>query len=168
MSQTLRGERFRFLYRQGEGAIDRREWRLASLPPVAIALAMTIVWLVIAPRQARDLSRENFIDLSVVATYGYLIVYAFALLLCAVAEYFVSAKRFADRGRSPALAGLAPFFLFLAGAANWYQPRSEGAMAPWLTVAFDAVTLAVLVWTVAELGVAKGGGSQAPREKISS
>jgi uncharacterized membrane protein YhaH (DUF805 family) len=124
---------------------------------VAIALAMTGVWLVIAPRQARDLSHESFVDLSVVATYGYLIVYAFALLVCAVAEYFVSAKRFADRGRSPALAGLAPFSLFLAGAANWYQPRSEGAMAPWLTCAFDAVALAVLVWTVAELGFAKGG-----------
>jgi uncharacterized membrane protein YhaH (DUF805 family) len=157
MSQALRGERFRFLYRQGDGAIDRREWLLASWPPVAIALAMTGVWLVIAPRQARDLSHESFVDLSVVATYGYLIVYAFALLVCAVAEYFVSAKRFADRGRSPALAGLAPFSLFLAGAANWYQPRSEGAMAPWLTCAFDAVALAVLVWTVAELGFAKGG-----------
>ena len=161
MGQTLSGERFRFLYRQGEGAIDRREWLLASWPPVAIALAMTAVWLVIAPRQARDLSRESFVDFSVVATYGYLIVYAFALLLCAVAEYFVSAKRFADRGRSPALAGLAPFSLFLAGAANWYQPRSEGAMAPWLACGFDVAVVAVMVWTIAELGFAKGRGSPA-------
>ena len=124
MSQASRGERFRFLYRQGEGAINRREWRLASWPPIAIALAMTFVWLVIAPRQVRDLSREELIDLGVIATYAYLIVYAFALLLCAVAEYFVSAKRFADLGRPPALAGLAPFSLFVAAAANWYQPRS--------------------------------------------
>jgi uncharacterized membrane protein YhaH (DUF805 family) len=157
MSQALRGERFRFLYRQGEGAIDRREWVLASWPPVAIALAMTAVWLLIAPRQARDLSHESFVDFSVIATYGYLIVYAFALLLCAVAEYFVSAKRFADRGRSPALAGLAPFSVFVAAAASWYQPRSEGAMAPWGVYAFDAIALAVLIWTIAELGFIRGG-----------
>ena len=58
----------------------------------------------------------------------YFIVYSFALIFCAVAEYFVSAKRFADRGKPPALAGLAPFSLLLAGAAHWFQPRSEGAM----------------------------------------
>lgn len=156
MGQTPRGERFRFLYRQGEGAIDRREWRLASWPPIAIALAMTFVWLVIAPRQARDLSREGLIDLRVIATYAYLIVYAFALLLCAVAEYFVSAKRFADRGKPPALAGLAPFSLFLAAAANWYQPRSEGTMPLWLAWLFDVIALAILVWSVAELGFARG------------
>jgi uncharacterized membrane protein YhaH (DUF805 family) len=156
MSQTPRSERFRFLYRQGEGAIDRREWRSASGPPIAIALAMTFIWLVIAPRQARDLSREGLIDFGVIATYAYLIVYAFALMLCAVAEYFVSAKRFADRGRPPALAGLAPFSLFVAAAANWYQPRSEGTMPPWLTWGFDAVALAVLIWTIVELGFAEG------------
>ncbi|MGO8799585.1 MAG: hypothetical protein ACLQE9_09875 [Roseiarcus sp.] len=158
MSQASRGERFRFLYRQSEGAIDRREWRLASGPPIAIALAMTLVWLVVAPRQARDLSREGLIDPRIIATYAYLIVYAFALLLCAVAEYFVSAKRFADRGKPPALAGLAPFSLFLAAAASWYQPRSEGTMPPWLTWVFDAVALVVLIWTIAELGFAEGGG----------
>jgi uncharacterized membrane protein YhaH (DUF805 family) len=156
MSQTPRSERFRFLYRQGEGTINRREFWAASWPPCGIALAMTLVWIVIAPRQARDLSHEALLDLGVVATYAYLIIYAFALLLCAVAEYFVSAKRFADRGKPPALAGLAPFSLFLAGAANWYQPRSEGTMPLWLAWLFDAIALAILVWTVAELGFAEG------------
>ena len=66
----------------------------------------------------------------------YFLVYAFALILCAVAEYFVSAKRFADRGKPPALAGLAPFSLLLAGAAHWYQPRSEGAMPDGLDLCF--------------------------------
>ena len=73
------------------------------------------------------------------ATHAYFLVYAFALILCAVAEYFVSAKRFADRGKPPALAGLAPFSLLLAGAAHWYQPRSEGTMPEGLVYVFDAL-----------------------------
>jgi uncharacterized membrane protein YhaH (DUF805 family) len=155
MDSLSRGERFRFLYRQGEGAIDRREWRRSVWPPVAIAVAATLLWLLVAPRQARDLAREGFIDLRVAAAYVYLIVYAFILLLCAVVEYFVSAKRFADRGKPPALAGLAPFSLFFAAAAQWYQPRSEGLMPLWLTWAFDAAAVAVVIWTIAELGFAR-------------
>ena len=69
-----------------------------------------------------------------------------------MAEYFVSAKRFADRGKPPALAGLAPFSLLLAGAAHWYQPRSEGTMPAGLAYAFDAVAIAIVAWNVIELG----------------
>ncbi|WP_158812500.1 hypothetical protein [Methylocapsa sp. S129] len=151
MGET-RGKRFRFLYRQSEGTIDRRQFWLASWPPLAIMLALTLIWIVVMPRQARDLSHEALIDWGVAATYAYLLVYVFALFLCAVAEYFVWAKRFADRGRPQAFAGLALFALFLAGAAHWYQPRSEGTMPDWLTWAFDALALGVLAWTIAELG----------------
>jgi tellurite resistance protein TehA-like permease len=152
MAPVTRAERFRFLYREGEGAIDRRTWALASLPPAAIALLLTAIWLAIAPSGPRDLAREAFVDPIVVATHAYFLVYAFALILCAVAEYFVSAKRFADRARPPALAGLAPFSLLLAGAAHWYQPRSEGTMPEGLACAFDALAIAILAWNVVELG----------------
>jgi uncharacterized membrane protein YhaH (DUF805 family) len=156
MDESARAERFRFLYRQGEGTIDRRRFWLASWPPVALALALTLLWLMVAPRQARDLSREGLIDWSIAATYAYLMIYVFVLFLCAIAEYFVSAKRFADRGRPQALAGLAPFAIFLAGAANWYQPRSEGTMPGWLTYLFDAAALAIVIWTIVELGFIAG------------
>ena len=156
MAGILGGERFRFLYRQAEGTIDRRQFWLASWPPLAIALALTFLWLVVAPRQARDLSREGLIDWSIAATYAYLMIYVFVLFLCAIAEYFVSAKRFADRGRPQALAGLAPFAIFVAGAANWYQPRSEGTMPGWLTYLFAAAALAIVIWTIVELGFLVG------------
>ena len=152
MTPTSRAERFRFLYRQAEGVVDRGTWARASAPPVGIALVMTAIALMIAPSGPRDLAHEAFIDPIVVATHAYLLVYAFALILCAVAEYFLSAKRFADRGKPPALAGLAPFSLLLAGAAHWYQPRSEGTMPEGLAYAFDALAIAILAWNVVELG----------------
>jgi low temperature requirement protein LtrA len=148
--------RFRFLYRQGEGAVGRREWLEASAAPIGIAVALTIVWLAIMPREPRDLAHESLIDWRLPFVYGYLMLFVFALILCAVAEYFVSAKRFADRAKAPSLAGLAPFCLLLAGAAHWYQPRSEGAMPGWGVWAFDALALAVLVWNVVELGFLSG------------
>ncbi|HEY1944501.1 MAG TPA: hypothetical protein VGH40_20500 [Roseiarcus sp.] len=152
MPQAPGAERFRFLYREAEGVIDRGAWARASAAPVGVALVMTLIWLVIAPDAPRDLAHEAFIDLRVVATHLYFLVYAFALIFCAVAEYFVSAKRFADRAKPPALAGLLPFSLLLAGAANWYQPRSEGTMPEWLTYVFDALAIAIVVWNVVELG----------------
>ncbi len=110
--------------------------------PAGIALVLTAIAVAIAPNAPRDLAREAFIDPLTVARHAYLIVYAFALILCAVAEYFVSAKRFADRGRPPALAGLAPFSLLIAGAAYWYQPRSEGTMPEGLVYVFAALAIA--------------------------
>ena len=152
MAEDRRAARFRFLYREGEGFVGPRQWARASVAPVGIALVLTIVAFAVAPSAPRDLSREPFIDPLVVARHAYLIVYAFALILCAVAEYFVSAKRFADRGKPPALAGLAPFSLLVAGAAHWCQPRSEGTMPEGLVYLFDALAIGVVAWNVIELG----------------
>jgi uncharacterized membrane protein YhaH (DUF805 family) len=149
-------ERFRFLYRQGEGTIDRRQFWLATWPVVVIAVALTLAWIVIRPREARDLAHEGLLDWSIVATYLYLMLYVFALFLCAVAQYFVNAKRFADLGRPQGFAGLALFALFVAGAADWYQPRSEGTMPTWLAWLFDAAALGVVIWSVFELGFVEG------------
>jgi hypothetical protein len=147
---------FRFLYRQTEGFIDRATWIRASIPPVGVALALTAIAWAIAPDRPRDLATQAFIDPRIIATHAYFIAYAFALLICAVAEYFLSAKRFADRGKPAAFAGFAPFALLLAGAANWYQPRSEGYMPEALTYVFDLVAIGVIAWNVVELGLRAG------------
>ena len=143
---------FRFLYREAEGVIDGSTWLRATAAPVILALVMTIVAVLIAPDQPRDLANEAFFDPLVIAVHAYDIVYAFVLLMCAVAEYFVSAKRFTDRGKPAALAGLLPFSLLLAGAAHWYQPRSEGWSPLWLPYIFDAIAIAVIAWNILELG----------------
>jgi uncharacterized membrane protein YhaH (DUF805 family) len=159
MGTSPRAARFRFLYREGEGVIGAREWARASLAPVGIALVLTIVAFAIAPNAPRDLAREPFVDPLVVTRNAYLIAYAFALILCAVAEYFVCAKRFADRGEPPALAGLAPLMIFVAAAAHWWTPRSEGMAPAALPTVCDALALMIVVWTIVELGF----GASRPR-----
>jgi uncharacterized membrane protein YhaH (DUF805 family) len=152
--------RFSFLYRQGEGFLSPREWVLASLPPTALLVAMTLIWLAIAPAGPRDLATQGFFDAKVFAAFVYLPFFTLAIFLCAAAQYFVSAKRLADRGMPPALAGLAPLSLLLAGAAHWYQPRSEGLSPAWIPLVFDALAVLAILWTIAELGF---GASKRPK-----
>jgi hypothetical protein len=142
---------FRFLYREAEGSIGPGLWARASLAPVGVALALTWLAWGVSPGP-RDLGAQPFISLSIVAVHAYLLVYGFALIFLAVAQYFVSAKRFNDLGKTPALAGLAPFALLVAGAAAWYQPRSEGSMPGWAVWPFYAAAAGVIVWNIAELG----------------
>ena len=146
---------FRFLDREAEGAIGPGEWVRASALPLGLALGMTALAWALSPGP-RDLGSQPFISLGIVATHAYFIVYGFALLLLAVMQYFVSAKRFRDLGRPPALAGLMPFCLLIAGAAAWFQPRSEGLLPPWSVWPFLALAFGVAIWNVVELGFVRG------------
>src|SRR3954453_16215498 len=146
---------FRFLYRQAEGEIGPGQWAHASAAPVGIALALTAIAWAISPGP-RDLVTQPFVSPSIVAVHAYLLVYGFALIFLSVAQYFVSAKRFRDLGKSPGWAGLAPFALLLAGAAAWFQPRSEGFMPAWAVYPFYLLAAGVVVWNVAELGFVRG------------
>ncbi len=145
---------FRFLYREAEGTIGPGLWARASALPVGLALAMTWLAWAIAPGP-RDLATQPFFSVSIVAIHAYLMLYGFALIVLAVMQYFVSAKRFNDLGQSPTLAGLAPLALLVAGAAAWFQPRSEGAMPAWGAWPFYALAAAVIVWNVVALGFAR-------------
>ena len=151
---------FRFLYREAEGTIGPGLWARASAAPVAIAIALTAIAWGVAPGP-RDLSTQPFISVSIVAVHAYLLFYGFALIVLAVAQYFVSAKRFNDLGMAPGWAGLAPFSILLAGAATWYQPRSEGVMPAWALWPFYVFAVAVVVWNIAALGFMQS--KRAPR-----
>ena len=146
---------FHFLYREADGAIGPGDWARASLLPVGVALAMTALAIAISPGAPRDLATQPFFSVSIVAVHAYLMVYGFALILLAVMQYFVSAKRFADLGRPPAFAGIAPFAILIAGAAAWFQPRSEGSMPAWAVYPFYALAAGVVVWNIVELGFRK-------------
>ena len=124
-----RPSQFAFLFRTEQGRIDRQTWHygagLLALPLVVL----TGLWLALAPYANRSLDQRAFADPRTFASYAYLVVYAFAVLLIAVCYVNLSAKRFRDRGR-PApvgLAGLLPFVALCDGAARWLQPRvAEG------------------------------------------
>jgi hypothetical protein len=146
---------FRFLYRESEGVIGPALWARASALPVGVALLMTLIAWAVAPRVPRDLGTQPFFSFTIFAVHAYLMIYSFALIFLAVMQYFVSAKRFTDLGRSPGWAGLAPLCLLVAGAANWFQPRSEGAMPIWAVYPFDALALGVVIWNIVELGFLK-------------
>lgn len=148
---------FRFLYRDIEGTIGPGLWARASALPVGAALFLTLIAWGVAPSGPRDLGSQPFFSLGIVAVHAYLMLYGFALFFLAVVQYFVSAKRYRDLGKSPTWAGLAPFVLLIASAANWFQPRSEGAMPVWAVYPFDAVAIAAIVWSVVELGFARRG-----------
>ena len=145
---------FRFLYRDAEGTIGPGLWARASAAPVAITLALTAVAWAVAPGP-RDLKTQPFISASIVAVHAYLLFYGFALIVLAVAQYFVSAKRFNDLSMSPGWAGLAPFSILLAGAAAWYQPRSEGLMPAWAVWPFYVLAVVAVVGNIAALGFMK-------------
>ena len=143
---------FRFLYRELDGRLDASGWWRGTLPLAVIVVVLTVVWLVIAPSGARDPTREAFYDPRAIAVNAFFIIYAFALIFCAVAHYFVGAKRFSDLGLPQGLAGLMPFAILVAGAGHWYAPRSEGTMPIWAAWIIDAFALGIVGWTIAVCG----------------
>ena len=150
---------FRFLFRTDRGRIDRAVWWRGSVPLGLLALLMTGVWVLLRPYASHDLATTAFIKLSTIVAFVYLIVFSFGLILIAVCEYNLSAKRFHDRGRPRALAAVLPMSIFGAGALIWFIPRSFGDVPDWAAPASLVLVLGILVWNVWDLGF---GPSAAP------
>lgn len=142
----------RFLFRSDQGQIDVKTWRRGAALLGGLFLVLTAIWLALEPFTHRDLADTPFFAWRTMIAFVYLVFYAFAVLLIAISYYNLSAKRWRDRGRPAALAGILPFAALLAGAVNWFQPRVAEVMPFWPVVGFDLLLAGVFVWNVVELG----------------
>jgi hypothetical protein len=152
---------FSFLFRTDQGEISRRVWLQGMALIAVVLLVLSLGWSALAPFAYRAPTRGSVDPLTIFA-YVYLLAYAFAVILGAICFYNLSAKRFRARGKPAALAGLAPFSLFVTGAAFWLQPRSEGFVSLAIPIALAALTAAVLLWTGIELGALAGDREKKP------
>ena len=148
---------WRFLYRSLEGRIDRYQWWRAQAPLALALLVLTLVWQAVAPYAHRSLAETKLIDGAAIAAYSYLIAYAFVALLLLVCSYYVSAKRFRDRGLPPELAGLLPLAALFCGALSWTQQQDGGMFALWIVWAGLVALAGVAAWTIYELGFSGSG-----------
>ncbi len=142
-----------FLFRTDQGRIDRKTWLHGGLRLGAILAVLTAVGLLLVPYMRHDLAKTPLLDWHVIAAYVYLTLYIFALILIAISFYNLSAKRWRDRAKPAAFAGLVPFFALLAGAAHWLYPQMDGEVPGWSVAAIDIAFVGLLIWTIIELGV---------------
>ena len=147
--------RFRFLYRSDQGRIDSLTWLRGVRALALVLVPFGLIWMVLSPYADHDITSTPFFVPLTVLAYAFAIFYAFVVLIVAVSYVNLSAKRFRDRGRAPALglAGLAPFAALFAGAAHWLQPRVAEAMARGWVWGADAILIGVALWTLYELGL---------------
>lgn len=139
MAFPISSERFRFLFRQERGTIDQRTWARGTS-------ALVLTWLVaylanFAADRAGGITKIGVTSLFVIAT-----------MLVAASYYFLSAKRFADRGRPRMLALILPVTGFAAAALTFMQPPSGGTFPLWFAMAADAALVLVAAWNIIELG----------------
>ncbi len=152
MSEPAPETGFRFLFRQDQGRIDIGTWWKGTAGLAAMLALLTGVWLYLSPSAHRDLGSTPFLAWWTLAAYVYLLFYAFVVLLIAVCYTNLSAKRWRDRGRPAAFAGLLPLAALVGGAAHWLQPRVAEFISSWYVLAADLLLSGVVVWTVVELG----------------
>jgi uncharacterized membrane protein YhaH (DUF805 family) len=146
---------FFFLFRTDKGRIGRATWWRGTVPLAALALIATLGWIMLRPYAHHDLAKEQFIAPMTILAYSYLMIYAFAVILIAVCEYNLSAKRFRDRGHPGALASILPLSLLFGSAVIWFIPRSFGSVPDWAAPVVIVILLLVALWNVVELGILK-------------
>ncbi|MDB5570507.1 MAG: hypothetical protein JWN93_1690 [Hyphomicrobiales bacterium] len=152
MASFMTGGSLRFLYRSEEGVIDRRLWWLGLVPLASLLVVLTAIWLALAPWTGKGLDERAFLDPRTIAAYLFLMVYAFAVILITVCYVMLSMKRLRDRALPTGLAGALPLAALLDGALRWVQPQVPDVPF-WLVVVCDLVLVAVVAWTVFELGL---------------
>jgi hypothetical protein len=155
---AIDAERIRFLYRTEQGRIDRATWLRGAGALAAILAPFLLIWMALLPYTDHDLARGDpfFVPMTAVA-YTYLILLTFVILLVSVSYVNLSAKRFRTLAHQAplALAGLAPLVALIVSATHWLQPRVAEVMPRFWVWGADAVLVAVVAWTIYELGVRK-------------
>jgi uncharacterized membrane protein YhaH (DUF805 family) len=152
MAESLAERAGRFGFRTDQGRLDAKTWwQGTAILGVPLAV-LTLIWFLLAPYAHRDLASTPFLAWRTVAAFVYLLFYAFAILLVAICHYNLSAKRWRDRGRPGALAGLLPLAALVSGAAHWLQPRVADVLPYWYVAGVDATLVAITAWNVVELG----------------
>ncbi len=149
----MRAEDFNFLFRQSEGVISAREWRLWTIVLSLICVALELVWRLVSPWTHRDLATQGLFSLKAFIAFSYLLIFAFGVILAQVSQYYLSAKRFRARGYDPGWASVWPLSAFAAGSASVIQPHMFGLVpdfVPWL---FLLAAAAVFVAQFYELGL---------------
>lgn len=144
--------RARFLFRQDQGRVDAATWRFHAGWLAAVAVTMTVAWLVLRPYARHDLATEAFIQPVTIVAFGYLILYAFALILVAICYTMLSIKRLRDRSLPVGLAGAIPLLVLLAASLHFMRGQTPDVIALPYVIALDAGLAAAIVWTVWDLG----------------
>jgi uncharacterized membrane protein YhaH (DUF805 family) len=150
--QAANGAGWRFLYRTDEGRIDAATWWRGTLWLAAPFIVLTLALIFVLPYAERDLGKTAFLSVGAFAANLYVVIYTFALILIGICHYNLSAKRLRDTGRPPALAGLLPFLVFLAGASHWLQSRVDSALPPLAPIAVYVLLSVTLLWNIIDLG----------------
>ena len=158
-------DRFRFLFREDAGEIDRATWVKYAGAMAGLILALTLPWFWLRGHIVHDLAKDPLFDPKIFAAYFYAILYAFALILVGVSYMNLSAKRFrALRRPNPlGLASLVPLIAFLIGALRLMPILSPSIadLAPtWAVWGAEAVFAGVAGWTAWELGMKEATGAR--------
>ncbi len=151
-------ERFRFLFREDAGRIDRETWAKYAGAMAGLVFALSLPWLWLRGHIVHDLAKDAFFDPKIFAAYFYAILYGFALMFLGVSYMNLSSKRFRALGwpNSLGLASLVPLIAFLTGALRLMPIlSSENAdLSPtWAIWGAEALFLGVAGWTTWELGL---------------
>lgn len=142
----------RFLFRSEEGVIDPPTWRRHAGWLFGVAVAMTVIWLLLRPYARHDLKTMRFFEPMTIVAFVYLVVYAFGVILIAISYTMLSIKRLRDRREPIGLASLVPLLALFAGALHFLQPQTPDVISIWYVVGLDALFVAAVVWTVVDLG----------------
>ena len=151
-------QRFRFLFREDAGEIDRATWSKHAGAMAGLVFAFTLPWLWARGHIVHDLAKDPLFAPQILAAYVYAIVYGFALILVGVSYMNLSTKRFrALRWPNPSgLASLVPLIAFFTGAlrlAPLLSPTIAELAPTWAVWGMEAVFLGVAGWTAWELGM---------------